>query len=321
MMLASSACVYIVVCAANTWVHLNPLNPQYMIAPYVLFLAALVYLLDTIIMHLRRWVWLGITAGAMALLLLVTLVRAPTALSAQYAKAAALAAYAPALGGTVPLLGSFWVACESSFIDPHAIVGSDFMGGVMAHIMLPMVLRNPVVLVNGTLPPRTLAPDGVVPAAFLQQDFLLERTADTPALVPQGWHAYRSCHLADALIGNNLLTNKLCQSSGLVTLSNKILRMQAPRRDVAQVFWPIGSLPPGFYLLMLTARCPLQPGTPDALTAFYVMDYTIESPYAHLMFRAANLTRRMQTFSQVFYYPGASVPAHMRLYTWSDAPL
>jgi hypothetical protein len=320
-MLSVSACVYLIVSAANTWVHLNPLNPQYTVAPYILFIAALFFLLDGLLARLGRWSLLTLTSVATLLLTAVTLVRMPSTPSAQYLTALVLARHTPALGGSVALLGDFWRACESSFVDPHLIVGSDFKGGVMAAVMLPIVLRHPVVLVNGAQAPQHVAPRGILPDGFVQRDFLLQRTTSIPALAAAGWYSYRSCHVSNALAGRNLLSAAQMKPEGLVAVSNDIMRIMATPRGVSQVFWHLGALPRGFYLLQLRARWPFDGGSPLALTSFYVSDYAIESPYPHLEFRAAGLTEEFQTFSQILYYLGTRVPARARLYTWCDAPL
>ena len=312
--LSVSAVMYTVVLAGHQWVHVNPDNPTYVLLVCLIFVAALVWFVEPWLMRLPAPVVYVLAGAGLAMATFQTISHRPRETSTQFRAAQQLLARTNEFGGTVPLLGEYWVACVNSYFDPHRLVASCFEGGLIADTMLAEVCSYPRILVNFSQATQFLCWDGTMPEVMLVRNKILASESARALPADRQWHPYRVFGYDDAVVGSNVLLGVLPQIRGSAVYTNGVLAMQRTTNTYAEVLWTLGNVPRGLYLLELTARYRGTP-PPDELMVLHFMDSRIQPPCRNLAVQPSEANWCFTEYHELAYYVGDGTPTSVRLYS------
>jgi len=319
-MLSVSGVVYLVLLGANRWVHINYSNPTYVLPPFALFIAAGAWLVAALVRRLP----IAVAASLAAALLSVACVQVwrlrPRTPSQMFHDVQPLLRLADEHGKPLALLGDFWNACVHSFFDPHRIISAPYDGNLISDAMLPFVLSHPLVLVNFTGMDILRTADQSVPDVFVQRLTVLIHSPDaSPPHLPL-WHAYRTVPPERLMLGANMIDSVQADLRGPATSRNGVFTLNYPSGPLCpEVFWRLGVIPRGLYLLTMTARYRGE-RPPDNVCVLHLYDHSVESTYPPLVIHPPSARHTFKKYGIIIHYPGSPVPATLRLYSLSRQP-
>jgi len=316
LLLTTAGVVYLVLLAANTWVHLNPENRSYIVPVWYLFMGAWVCVLSAVICRLKP----VLAVGGIALVALAAtrqaVTRAPREESFYARRADEFLTCAHAAGGSMPLLGEFWNTCVQSFFDPHRLPSSTIADDWLSAVMLPHILSHPRVWINFQ---RVTAPGIHAGSEYLALcNKLLRRSAYVAPETPDGWQPYDVQNDAHVQIGSNLLATVTPIIRGTAQLTNAVFLMQAQGGTYAEVLWPLGRVPAGIYLFRMTARYRGE-ARPSDLLVLHIFD-TVQYPSGALAVQSDEASTAAKCYTKLMVYPGSAAMATARLYCLADEP-